>query len=112
MLERGCWLGMDRFGFCDRDLGLEPGGHTIAALCRPGRLGQWPPAAARPLDLAAYLAFWDSWETTKHSGWLHLEDYTFIHRRVLPLLEERGLSRADIDRLLTGGQSRAFFEGV
>lgn len=62
--------------------------------------------------LAAYLAFWDSWETTKHSDWLHLEeDYTFIHRRVLPLLEERGLSRADIDRLLTGNP-RAFFEGV
>lgn len=45
MLERGCWLGMDRFGFCDRDLGLEPpGGHHRRPV--PGRLG--PPAAAQP----------------------------------------------------------------
>ena len=108
MLERGCWLGMDRFGFCDRDLGLEPRVDTIAALCRAG----WGHRLLLSHDLAAYLAFWDSWETTKHSDWLHLEeDYTFIHRRVLPLLEERGLSRADIDRLLTGNP-RAFFEGV
>ena len=108
MLERGCWLGMDRFGFCDRDLGLEPRVDTIAALCRAG----WGHRLLLSHDLAAYLAFWDSWETTKHSDWLHLEeDYTFIHRRVLPLLEERGLSRADIDRLLTGNPC-AFFEGV
>ena len=108
MLERGCWLGMDRFGFCDRDLGLEPRVDTIAALCRAG----WGHRLLLSHDLAAYLAFWDSWETTKHSDWLHLEeDYTFIHRRVLPLLGERGLSRADIDRLLTGNP-RAFFEGV
>ena len=108
MLERGCWLGMDRFGFCDRELGLEPRVDTIAALCRAG----WGHRLLLSHDLAAYLAFWDSWETTKHSDWLHLEeDYTFIHRRVLPLLEERGLSRADIDRLLTGNPC-AFFEGV
>ena len=42
MLERGCWLGMDRFGFCDKDLALEPRVDTIAALCihppaRPAR---------------------------------------------------------------------------
>ena len=40
MLERGCWLGMDRFGFCDRDLGLEPRVDTIAALCRAGAAGE------------------------------------------------------------------------
>ena len=28
------------------------------------------------------------------------EDYTFIHRRVLPALRERGLEQAELDRLL------------
>ena len=91
--------------------------HFIASAASHSQTAPSPPAGwgHRLLlshDLAAYLAFWDSWETTKHSDWLHLEeDYTFIHRRVLPLLEERGLSRADIDRLLTGNPC-AFFEGV
>ena len=51
MLERGCWLGMDRFGFCDRDLGLEPRVDTIAALCRAG----WGHRLLLSHDLAAYL---------------------------------------------------------
>ena len=107
MLERGCWLGMDRFGFCDRDLGLEPRVDTIAALCRQG----WGHRLLLSHDLAAYLAFWDSWETTKNSDWMHLEeDYTFIHRRVLPALKERGLDQTAVDRLLVDNP-RAFFEG-
>lgn len=107
MLERGCWLGMDRFGFCDRDLGLEPRVDTIVELCRRG----WGGRLLLSHDLAAYLAFWDSWETTKNSDYLNLEeDYTFIHRRVLPALVERGLDRETVDSLLTVNP-RAFFEG-
>ena len=34
---------------------------TIAALCRAG----WGHRLLLSHDLAAYLAFWDSWETTK-----------------------------------------------
>ena len=44
-------------------------------------------------DLAAYLAFWDSWETTKGADWKNLDvDYSFIHRKVLPALREKGVS--------------------
>ena len=108
MLERGCWLGMDRFGFCDRDLGLEPRVDTIARLCEMG----WGNKLLLSHDLAAYLAFWDSWETTKNSDYLHLEeDFTFIHRRVLPALRERGLEPAVVDGLLTANP-RTFFEGT
>ena len=107
MLERGCWLGMDRFGFCDRDLGLEPRVDTIAALCERG----WGHRLLLSHDLAAYLAFWDSWETTKSSDYLNLEeDFTFIHRRVLPHLKERGLEPEVVGSLLTANP-RAFFEG-
>ena len=63
MLERGCWLGMDRFGFCDKDLALEPRVDTIAALCKAG----WGHRLLLSHDWAAYLAFWDSWETTRNS---------------------------------------------
>ena len=107
MLERGCWLGMDRFGFCDKDLALEPRVDTIAALCRAG----WGRRLLLSHDWAAYLAFWNSWETDKNADWMHLEeDYSFIHRRVLPALEDRGLERSAVQSLLTDNP-RNFFEG-
>ena len=107
MLERGCWLGMDRFGFCDKDLALEPRVDTIAALCRAG----WGRRLLLSHDWAAYLAFWNIWETDKNADWMHLEeDYSFIHRRVLPALEDRGLERSAVQSLLTDNP-RNFFEG-
>ena len=108
MLERGCWLGMDRFGFCDLDLPLEPRVNTIAALCRAG----WGHRLLLSHDLAAYLAFWDSWETTKGADWKNLDvDYSFIHRKVLPALREKGLDEAAIQRLLVDNP-RDFFTGA
>lgn len=108
MAGRGCYLGMDRFGFCDRDLCLERRVAAIAALYRRG----WGRRLLLSHDLAAYLAFWDSWEETKNADWMNLEeDYTFIHRWVLPALEEAGLEQADLDRLLAENPRR-FFEGA
>lgn len=105
MLEKGCYLGMDRFGFCHLDLGLEPRVNTIAALCRAG----WGERLLLSHDQAAYLAFWDSWETTKKSDWMNLEeDCTFIHRRVLPALEQKGLGALQIQGLLIDNPRRFF----
>ena len=98
---------MDRFGFCDRDLGLEPRVETIFKLCEQG----WGNRLLLSHDLAAYLAFWDSWETTKNSDWLHQEaDFTFIHRRVLPALESKGLDSKTVGDMLTLNP-KFFFEG-
>ena len=106
MLERGCYLGMDRFGFCDKDLALEPRADTIAALCKAG----WGHRLLLSHDCAAYLAFWDSWETTKNADWMNLEeDYSFIHRRVLPALVERGLTQAQAVSLLEDNPKAFFF---
>lgn len=108
MAGRGCYLGMDRFGFCDRDLCLERRVAAIAALCRKG----WSRRLLLSHDLAAYLAFWDSWEETKNADWMNLEeDYTFIHRRVLPALRAQGLEQVDLNRLLVDNPRR-FFEGA
>ena len=108
MLQRGCYLGMDRFGFCDRDLGLEPRCDVIAALCASG----WADKLLLSHDLATYLAFWASWETTKNSDWLNLEeDFTVIHRRVLPALEARGVSQEQLRQMLVNNP-RSFFEGI
>ena len=106
-----CWSGLlaghgPLSGFCDRDLGLEPRVDTIAALCRAGHR---PPAAQRS-DLPP---IWPSGTVgdRKHLDWLHLEeDYTHSPPGA-PASGGRGLSRADIDRLLTGNPC-AFFEGV
>ena len=87
---------------------IAAGVDTIARLCELG----WGNKLLLSHDLAAYLAFWDSWETTKNSDYLHLEeDFTFIHRRVLPALRERGLEPAVVDGLLTANP-RTFFEGT
>ena len=47
MLERGCWLGMDRFGFCDR------GGYHRRPL--PAGMGRQAPAQPRPGGLSGLL---------------------------------------------------------
>ena len=107
MLRRGCWLGMDRFAFCDIMLGLEERVKTILQLCDRG----WAGKLLLSHDFSAYLGFWGSWEEEKARDCRHQEvDLTFIHRRVLPLLEAGGMSREALNEMLTGNPRR-FFEG-
>ena len=107
MLRRGCWLGMDRFAFCDIMLGLEERVKTILALCQRG----WAGRLLLSHDFSAYLGFWGSWEEEKARDCRHQEvDLTFIHRRVLPLLRAGGMNQKELDRLLVENPRR-FFEG-
>ena len=93
-----------RMNFGDKFFNFEQVAR-IAALCRAG----WGERLLLSHDQAAYLAFWDSWETTKKSDWMNLEeDYTFIHRRVLPALEQKGLGALQIQGLLIDNPRRFF----
>ena len=107
MLDRGCYIGMDRFGYCDISLSLDRRVATIAALCQQG----YGPRMMLAHDLAVYLAMTESWEdftrTTPDHRW---PDFTFIHQQVRPALLAAGVSAADFDSMLADNP-RAFFEG-
>jgi phosphotriesterase-related protein len=105
LLDRGSYLGMDRFGldhFADRPLLDTPGRvRVVAELCRRGyadRLVLGHDAscysAARPIDFQERT--WPNWH------------YRHIPRDVLPMLQEAGVSRAQIDQM-TRGNPRAIF---
>ncbi|HIY09256.1 MAG TPA: phosphotriesterase [Firmicutes bacterium] len=107
MLRRGCWLGMDRFAFCDIMLGLEPRVKVILELCNRG----WAGRLLLSHDFSAYLGFWGDWEEEKKRDCRHQEvDLTYIHRRVLPLLRAGGMTEEDLRGMLVDNPRR-FFEG-
>jgi len=107
MLKRGCYLGMDRFGYCDITLSLERRAAAIAALCEKG----YGHRLLLSHDLAAYGAFAGSWEDFKNSNPEEKSpDFTLIHKEVLPALLAAGVAQAEIDEMMEGNPRR-FFEG-
>ena len=80
---------------------------TILTLCEKG----YQDRILLSHDWAAYLAFWDSWQTTKSSDYMNIEqDFTFVHRHVLPALQAGGRTAADLSMLMTENPKR-FFRG-
>ena len=108
MLDRGCYLGMDRFGYCDLTLSLPRRVAAIAALCEKG-YGQRLLLAH---DLVAYGAFAGSWDEYKASNPENQElDYTFIFKEAQPLLLAAGLTQEQFNKMLEDNPRR-FFEGA
>lgn len=95
MLERGCHLGMDRFGFCDVGRNLQERVSTIVALCERGY-------AHRLLlshDLAVYFGVFGDWEAFLAQPEPAV-DFTFIHDTVVPALEGAGLAPETVRSML------------
>jgi len=103
LLQRGCYIGMDRFGYCAITLGLEKRVATIAALCQSG----WTSRMFLSHDLAAFLGMGGEFDDAAAGL---LPDYTFIHTQVRPALEAAGVSQEDFDQMMTANPAR-FFEG-
>lgn len=87
MLQRGCYLGMDRFGHCAVSRSLDDRVATIVALCERGH-------ADRLLlshDLAVYFGVFGDWDAflTRPAPEV---DFTFVHQTVVPALENAGLA--------------------
>ncbi|MGI5971947.1 MAG: phosphotriesterase family protein [Oscillospiraceae bacterium] len=97
VLKTGCYVGFDRLAYCDRVNSLENCVRNILEMCSRGYIGR----IFLSHDWAAYLAFWDSWETTKNSDYLNLDaDYTFVHKYVIPALKSGGLTDKDIEQIM------------
>jgi phosphotriesterase-related protein len=99
LLDRGAYIGEDRFGYCDLTLSLKRRVATIATLCERGHANRIFLAH----DLAAYLAMGSDMGEGR-------PDFTFIHTQVLPALINAGVTQDQIDTMLSANP-RAFFEG-
>jgi len=107
MLKRGCYIGEDRFGYCEMTLSLERRVAAIAALCDKG----YGNRILLSHDLVAYGAFAGSWDDFKNSKPEEkYPDFTFIHKSVQPALLAAGVTMTMFDKMMTENP-RNFFEG-
>ena len=108
LLEKGVWLGMDRFDPpCEFFATFEVRTKTVAELCRRG----WAHRLFLAHDASVHLGFYDYWG--KHKESIREKSpgkFSFIHRKALPELLRLGVSQEDIDRMLIHNP-RNFFEG-
>ncbi|MCL2832470.1 MAG: hypothetical protein FWD78_04810 [Treponema sp.] len=106
MLDRGCYIGMDRFGYCGR-LGpsLEKRAAAIVKLRDRGYIDKM----FLSHDLAAYLGVLDELEKFLNLNPEEVPDFTFIHKKVLPALLALGLT-GDEFGIMMEKNPRKFFE--
>ena len=107
VLKEGCYIGFDRLAYCGFGATptLEDSVKTILTLCEKG----YQDHIFLSHDWAAYLAFWDSWETTKNSDYMNIErDFTYTHKHVCPALLAGGRTAADLREILADNPRRFF----
>lgn len=103
MLKRGCFLGMDRFAYCDISLRLEKRLQVIMELYQKGYGKQ----LILSHDYGVYMGFQGTMDDEKKK--LHPDgamDFTFIHQTVLPALRKLGLTEQDIHQLMAENPKR------
>lgn len=105
MLRRGCYLGMDRFGYCAVSNSLEDRVQTIVELCSRGYSAQ----LLLSHDLATYLGVFGTWQNFKSSDPTDADvDFTFIHSSVMPALESAGLEPSEVAAMLERNPANLF----
>jgi len=107
MLKRGCYIGMDRFGYCGLTLSLERRAAAIAALCGKG-YGHRMLLSHDLLAGGAFAGSWDDFKKAKPEE--KSPDFTFIHKTVVPALLAKGVTQTEIDAMISKNPKR-FFEG-
>lgn len=107
LLESGCYIGLDRFGYCAFDNSLENRVKVAVELCREGFSRQ----IILSHDLAVYMGVFENWETFKDGPMQHMSpNYTYLHKTVLPMLEKGGVTQEEIEQMLNRNP-RNIFEG-
>lgn len=107
VLQRGCYLGIDRFGIVTTPATLlENRAETLYQLCARG----WTDKLLISHDYTPYTGFFPTWPEAK--GPERMDDpvnYGYFQNYVAPLLLKKGLSQEHI-RKLTVDNPRRFFE--
>lgn len=107
MLQRGCYLGMDRFGFCEVGNSLADRVRTIVELCARG----YADRLLLSHDLATYWGVFGRWgDYVENDPMAHGVDFTFVHDQVLPALSAAGLAPETVAAFLERNPI-ALFEG-
>lgn len=109
LLEKGAWLGMDRFDpSCEAFSPFDQRIAVIVELCRRG----WTDRLFLSHDSSTYLCYYNYW--SKHKERIKENSagmFTRIHRLVIPELLCQGISESDIHAMLTANPKR-FFSGT
>ena len=111
LLERGCYLGMDRFGTVTATPGtaLERRVDTILRLCGDG----WADRLLVSHDYAPYTGFLPDWKTSSTDEALEKPvNFTYFEKFAAPLLLERGLSEKTLHKLTHENPKRFFEQGA
>lgn len=108
LLEKGAWLGMDRFDLsCEVFSPFEQRIAVIVELCRRG----WAGKMFLSHDSSTYLCYYNYWSKHKEQIRENSEGmFTRIHRLVIPELQRQGVSESDIHTMLVKNP-RHFFSG-
>lgn len=107
LLERGCYLGLDRFGYATMpgaSNGLAERVSVLAELCRRGFSSQLLLAH----DLATFVGLSLDWQEFEQGPEIPDVDFTFIHKTVLPMALEAGVDAETLRSILTDNPRRIF----
>lgn len=105
LLSRGCYLGLDRFGFIDYDNNLQNRIQTILELHKAGHQDQ----ILLSHDLAVFLGVFEDWEQfSKEELFNPKISYSFIFEEVIPLLLKKRMSEQDINQILINNPKQIF----
>ena len=110
ILNRGCYLGMDRFGIVTKTVGtsLEARCKTIARLCKDG----FTDKLLISHDYVPYSGFLPDWKTASRDEELEkLVSFTYFEYYAIPILRELGLSEKTLQKLKVQNP-RTFFENA
>jgi len=105
MLKRGCYIGMDRFAYCDMTLSLERRAAAIAALCEKGYGSRM--LLSHDLVVSGFFGG-DGDNAAKPEA--QSPDFTFIHKKALPALLAAGMTQGQFDKIIVENPKN-FFEG-
>lgn len=98
LLDRGCVLGMDRFGL-EQQLPTARRVEVVAELCRQG--------FARQLVLSHdAFSFNDATARSYRDRHLPTWRFGFLSEKVVPMLRERGVSETDVEQMLRRNPAR------
>ena len=105
LLSRGCYLGLDHFGFIDYDNNLQNRIQTILKLHKAGHRDQ----ILLSHDLAIFMGVFEDWEQFSKGELFNPKiTYSYIFEEVIPLLLKNGMLEKDINQILINNPKQIF----
>lgn len=105
LLDRGCWIGQDRWPYDGRFNTVANRLQVMVELKKRGYLDQ----VIVSQDLCVYLGFWEPMaDTFAREALYEQADFTYLFQVVFPLLEQAGLTQAELRKLVTDNPQTFF----